>query len=348
MFRAEVLVQIGSLLVRAGAAILSAWLGYGVWSLVIGSFAGRIFMTMALWAVVRYRPRPRFQMRLLKEKLRTGLSYLGATVLNYANANLDYLIIGRRFGPTDLGYYQAAYTLSDELRSRLSLPLQRVLFPAYSLVQADLERFQRGVLTSARLLSALVLPLGIGMALTAQEMVTILYGTSWLPAIPLLQILAIGGALRAILSLVWAVFAATDNVHKVVQLNAILFPPTLCLLAIGSAWGPQGVAWAMLTINVLLLFPSRVALRLIRLDLGHLLRAIAGPATAAALMVLPVTVTRSALEPLAFPLPIQLALMAGVGALSYGIFLAALSMQTIRLITDLLGQVLKRRKPERH
>ncbi len=345
-FKLEVAIQMGQLLLRVGATIAFAWLGWGVWSLVLGSLAGSVFRTAALWIAVPFRPRVRFHWPLVAGRMRTGLSYLGGAVLGYLNNNLDYLVVGRSFGAAELGYYQAAYSLSDELRNRLSLPLQRVLFPAYSLVQDDLGRFQRGVSTSLRLLSCIVFPLGAGMAATAPEIVAILFGPKWLAVIPLLQVLAINGALRAVFSMCGSIYFARDRADLAFLVTAASLPLVVLALWLGSRWGAQGVAWAMLAMVTLSLAASGISLRLIRMTLWDLLRAVGPAAIASAAMAAGLSLRFAPIETIDSPL-IRLGLMVVVGALVYVAVLCLVSRDSARLILNTLkGLVMRRRKSQ--
>lgn len=344
-FKLEVAIQMGQLLLRVSVTILFAWLGWGVWSLVLGSLVARVAQAAVMWALVPFRPRLRFHRAFVAARLRTGFSYLGTSVLGYLNNNLDYLVVGRRFGAVELGYYQAAYSLSDELRNRLSLPLQRVLFPAYSLVQDDLGRFQRGVTTSLRLLACIVFPLGAGMAATATEIVTVLYGWQWLAAIPLLQVLAINGALRAVFSMCGSIYYARDRADLALLMTAITVPLTAAALWIGSRFGLQGVAWAMLGMVIFSLVTAGFALRLIGLGLRDLARAIGPAAIAAALMAAAVSTAGPTLQTeFAAPLA-RLALLVPLGAASYVAALALISRDSIQLITATLRRIARRATP---
>lgn len=346
-FKLEVAIQSGQLLLRVTLTIVFAWLGWGVWALVLGSLAARVAQTIVMWVLVPYRPRLRFHKDLLAGRMRTGLSYLGSSVLGYLNNNLDYLIVGRRFGAVELGYYQAAYSLSDELRNRLSMPLQRVLFPAYSLVQDDLERFRRGVTTSLMLLATVVLPLGAGMAATAEEIVIVLFGWQWLAVIPLLKILAINGALRAVFSMCGSIYYARDRADLALFMTAMTVPITALALWIGSRYGLVGVAWAMLVMVLFSLVTAHFALRLVGLGLIALVRAIGPAGLASAVMAIGVEAARSGIEahidtPLA-----RLALLVPLGTLMYGFVLAIVSRDAVELVIATMRRLVRRRDAQR-
>jgi PST family polysaccharide transporter len=322
-----------------GCTIVFAWLGWGVWALVLGSLAGALVRTAALWIAVPYRPRLRFHFPLLRRRLRTGFSFLGSAVVGYMNNNLDYLVVGRRFGATELGYYQAAYSLSDELRNRLSLPLQRVLFPAYSLVQDDLGRFRNGVLTAARLLSVAVFPLAAGISATASEVVALLYGPRWMAVVPLLQILAVNGAIRSVLSMVGAIFAARDKMHVSLLLSLNGLVVTGIALFIGMHWGVRGVAIAMLCATANGVLSAHIALRYLGLNLLHLARAVGPAAAGAAIMAGALLLVRPHLADADIGLPSRAIALTLIGAVLYGCSLALLSPQTLRLCLSTLRRL---------
>lgn len=263
LFKAESFIIISQLILRTIFAIYFAWLGYGYWSLVLGPLLAGFIEIVISSFYVGYVPRLKFNRAFIMRNWRMNGSYLGSGILNYIMSNLDYIIVGRRFGSEQLGYYQIAYALPDELRNRLSGPLQRVLFPAFSLLQDDLAAFRQGVARSQRLLSVIVLPIGAGLALTAENIVKILYGEQWLPVIPLLQILAINGALRTMFSLVGSIYYARGRPDLAFKITLCLFPFIVLCIYAGSLWGVQGVAWAMLLVMLPCFYTLVFAMRLI-------------------------------------------------------------------------------------
>lgn len=274
LFRTEVLLQFGQLLARTVFAIILAWNGAGYWSLVLAPLLAAVLTSVASLAVTGYCPRLRVNFRFIKGNWKASGSFLGSGVLHYLQSNFDFLVVGRRFGPEQLGFYQTAYSLPEELRNRISGPLQRVLFPAYSLLQQDLPAFRRAVARSQKMLSSIVLPIGAGLALIADHLVPVLYGERWLPVIPLLQVLGIGGALRAMFSLVASIYYATGRPDLAFKVNLVSAPFVLTAIAIGSYWGTIGVAWAMVLVVLPSLVSAHIAMRLIGASIIDFLKAV--------------------------------------------------------------------------
>lgn len=265
-FREDFAVETTVLLTRVLTSIGLAALGWGVWSLVIGSLAGRSLGTALAWILVPYPPRPRFDKALVKSQWKIGTSYLGSGLLNHFMANMDYWVVGRKFGAESLGFYQVAFSIPQELRNRIAGPLQRVLFPAYSKMQNDPAAFRWGVMKSTRLLLILVAPLGTGIAVMAPDLVFVLYGEKWNAVAPLLSILAIGGVGRALISLINSIFFSKGRPDYVFRITLFSAPLVIAVILISSYWGLMGVAWAMLIVQIPNFMTAYLALRLVGLE----------------------------------------------------------------------------------
>ena len=83
-FRIEFWIGISAIAIRALTALLLAYLGVGVWSLVAGSLVGTTAQARLGVLVVPYRPRWRFHGAYLAGTWRTSTSYFGSGLLFYA------------------------------------------------------------------------------------------------------------------------------------------------------------------------------------------------------------------------------------------------------------------------
>ena len=285
MFREILITQVAMLLFRAGMAIAMAWWGCGVWSLVGGALVGSLVQCLVYWYYAGYQPRWRFNWSFLKSTWRMNGSYFGNGVLFYLNSNIDLFLVGRQMGPTALGYFQNARGLTDEIRTRIGIPLQRVLFPAFAVIQNDLNRFQQGVSRSGRLLALIVIPIGTGIAGIAEELVPLLYGEQWTPMVPILQIIAVGAGIKAATSTAIPIFSATNRVGLSMRLNALATVFVVSSIYAGTYWGLTGVAYALLFGALLNLIVFRVALGLIELRTSDLWQMLGPPFIASVAML---------------------------------------------------------------
>lgn len=338
-FKLDFYVQSGMLLTRAGTAIGLALNGFGVWSLAVGSLAGLVMQVVVCQLLAGYWPRFRFNLRFLKSTWRTNGGYFGNGILFYINANLDYLLIGRMLGPTLLGQYQNSRSLTDEIRVRMVQPLQRVLFPAFSAMQNEADRFRDGILRSGRLLAIVFMPVGFGLAAVAPELVLVLYGDQWLPMIPILQVIAISTGITPATTIGSPIFNATNRVGLLFKLYSLQTLLAAVFLVVGSHWGVMGLAWSRLVFSFVILCFFRVALGLVGMKTRHLLQIIGGPAIAASLMWFMLGFARQNIQVLWSTTIAQLAALVGLGILCYAITSLMVSRAHVRDLWEIVNKL---------
>ena len=128
----------------------------------------------------------------------SGRAFAAGLLINSVSRNIDNLLVGRFQGPQALAFYGLAYRL-------LLLPVQlagitvgHVLFSAFARLADDLTSLGAEMARATRALAALSLPAMALMAAAAPQLVAVIFGPQWEPAIPIVQVLAIAGALQAI------------------------------------------------------------------------------------------------------------------------------------------------------
>jgi PST family polysaccharide transporter len=336
MFRQDMVVQIGMMLFRAGTGIVLAWMGWGVWSLAGASVAGGTAQMLAYTFATGYRPRLRFSRSFLASTWRTNGGYFGNGFLFYANANLDLLLIGRMLGASSLGYYQNARALTDEIRARIAIPLQQVLFPAFSALQHDMDRFRDGILRSGRLLSLAVVPIGFGIGAVAEEMVLLLYGDQWLDMVPILKIISVGAGLRAATTIGIPIFNATDRLglsFKLYLANTVI---SLGAIVVGNFWGLTGVAYAVLFGTGVSLVFFRISIGLVDMKTRDLGRILGAPTVASMLMFGAVVLLRDPVYALSDALALRLGVLIAAGVLAYVVSVLLLAPAYLQDVRNLL------------
>ncbi|MFN3809343.1 MAG: lipopolysaccharide biosynthesis protein [Roseateles asaccharophilus] len=283
-FGTEFWIQNTTIILRTLAAIAAAAAGWGAWSLVIGALAGSLISTVLYFMAVPYLPRLRFSRRVLTQSWRTSSGYLGNSSLYYLNTNLDLMLVGRALGATALGYYQSARSLTDEIRGRIAMPVQNVLFPAFSALQSDRPRFRALVMRAALLMSALVVPIGFGVSANADALVRTLYGTNWLAMVPVMQLFGLSASIRAATAIAAPLFAANDRVGLSFRYN-LVGTIIMAVAVLGSTpWGVEGVSLAVAVSTCYAFVGMHAAFRLIQLGVKDMLKVLLPPYAAASVM----------------------------------------------------------------
>jgi len=318
-------IQITSVLFRAGVAIFFASQGFGVWSLAAGAIAGEIIHPILSAFFMPYRPRMKFNMGYIKSTWKTNTSYFGGGILFYLNSNVDLFLIGRSLGANALGYYQNARSLTDEVQHRISIPIQRVLFPAFSSIQDDRERFQSSLKKSGRLLATVMFPIGFGISAVADSLVPTLYGDQWLAMIPVLQFFGLSVALKASLSIATPIFYSMDKVSLNLKYQVYGSILLISMVFIASHYGLEAVAIAVFLGSLYNLIPYHAGIRMIGLGYRDACGMLIPPAAAAAIMWLTILFVKPLTETWFISAYWRLGFQVLLGALIYPICLLIFS-----------------------
>lgn len=309
-------------------AVFAAQRGLGVYALIAQALATSAAETIFIWIAAAWLPgRP-----AIADELRALLSFGGHLsafqILHYATRNVDNVLIGRFIGAHDLGLYSRAYGIMMLPHVAITLPLQRVFVATLSRLQHDRQKFDAAYLRTVRSLAALSFPFGAGLCVLAEEAIAAVLGPRWLPAVPLLRVLAISAMLQPILhSLRWA-FLGLGQSRPLLHLSLLTTPLLLGSFVVGLKWGALGVATAYTIVAYALVLPLGFfyAARCLQLHVTPLVRMLTAPLVASGLMAAGVYGLRlKLLADSALPLLLRAPILVAAGVVTYAFFLRLLS-----------------------
>lgn len=232
--------------------IALAFMGFGLWSLVIYFFAQVAMSSVAMLFVLRWVPHSRFSMDSARRLYGFGIKMLAAGIITTIYNDIRPLIIGKKFSTTALGYYERGLRFSSTISLNLEAAVQSVMFPVLSRVQDDKAQFAAIVGKTKSLGAFIIFPAMLGMAAVAEPMVQLLLGEEWLPCIIFVQLLCLGEAqvpitsanLLAVKSLGRSDIYAKQEVLRRILMLIVLLVSVFCFdsvkaIAVGfviSAW----------------------------------------------------------------------------------------------------------------
>lgn len=345
-FHVEFWIQLLVIFIRSVVAVLCAFSGMGVWSLVIGALAGALANVILMVVAIPYWPRFRFHGAYLAETWQISGSYLGNGFLYYISMNIDVMIIGRGLGPGALGYYQNARSLTDEIRGRIAMPLQRVLFPAFSALQGDFGRLQASVLRSGRLLAAFMIPIGVGIAAVAEELVPVLYGDKWLAMIPILKMFGFSAAIRSSTAIASPLFNSQNKVSLGFKFNLVGLVLTIGAVYFSIPYGIEAVATAVAVTSMYAMVTFIVGIRLIGMTINHLFKIFMAPVFASVVMWLAISHAREIFVSLKLVESMHLPALVLLGATIYSMALILVSPGYLQELRSVLNKVTSKFKRE--
>ncbi|WP_432360336.1 GNAT family N-acetyltransferase [Sporosarcina sp. UB5] len=200
-FKTMTKISFISVICSGTVTVVMAFMGYGVWSLVVNMILLQSGQTVFLWLFNRWYPSWTFNIQSFKRYFVFGYKLLLSGMIYTFYENLYFLIIGRLFTPNQLGYYTNAVKVKDLASMAIIVTVQRVTFPVLSSIQNDEERLKSGFRNTIKTAAYINFPLMIGLAAIAKPLFLLLLGEKWLPSVIYFQLLCFEGMLYPIHSL---------------------------------------------------------------------------------------------------------------------------------------------------
>jgi O-antigen/teichoic acid export membrane protein len=246
-FRLVVQIElVASILGYGVVALTMAAMGYGYWSLVVGTLVQTVLSSLFSYAAVRHELSPALSRSEVSDLLGFGAGVNLVEIANFFAVKGDYLMIGRVLDSASLGYYSRAFTLMELPMVVFGGSLSRVLFPAAARVQDEPARFRRAYMMALSVSVALSLSMSVSILVFAPEIISVLYGSVWAPAIPLLQVLCAFGVFRVSYNTASAFLKASGKVYELLWCTV-----AFGFLVVGGSWwavttaGLTAVPWAV-------------------------------------------------------------------------------------------------------
>ena len=193
-------LAVRSLASRLGGALLglvAAFIGAGVWSLVIQQVMMALVASLVLWITCGKRPRFRFQVKAVKELLSFGLYAVGGLLILFSIQRLFIIFAGRGLGSRESGYLNLSFRTIDMVLTIAATAMAQVSLPMLSALQQNKDKLKQAYQTAVEFSCAVFYPIFIGLALMAPEIIRIAYGAKWMPSQPYIVIIACLTLLRA-------------------------------------------------------------------------------------------------------------------------------------------------------
>jgi len=223
----------------AALAIVMALSGCGAYSLLVPSllmalpFAYDLFVTEGWrptweWNAERYAPARRF-----------GLLRIGSGSVVSLSSFAESLLLTRAIGFAQLGVYNRALGLAALCCQRIASLLLNSLYPVLTRVPVGSDQYRRASALIIRCLAWSVIPLSLGIGLTAEPVVRLLYGTQWLASVRLVPRALILGALLALVHTTYTLLLAHKQQRRCFVADVVRAVGTLVALIVAIPWGVE-------------------------------------------------------------------------------------------------------------
>lgn len=173
-------------------AIIAAFYGLGVYSLVIQYVLSAALGTIVVWIAIKWKPKLEFSYFEIKELFSYSSYIFLDNILRRVFINIDTAFIGKVFSPAVLGFYNRAQSLKSQVETYSTQSLSKIIFPVLSQLQDDREAFIKMYSKTYKLISGLIVLLVAPLYFLAEFIIISLLGEEWRFSITFFKILILG------------------------------------------------------------------------------------------------------------------------------------------------------------
>ena len=239
--------------------ILVALQGGGAWALIVQAL---IMELVSLLMLMRNDPRRLplvFDRPWLAGVLVAGLPIAINTLCGQLLQRGASVVLGLTVGVQAVGQFNFALRIIELPRTAVHNGLASYALPAFARRVEQPARLWSLFGAVSSLTGFLLTPCYIGLALTAEDLVLLVFGAKWLAAVPTLQLLAVMAALANTALHAQSLLVAVSRIQTVVRAEVVTTLLALALLGLlGEPLGALAGGLAMLA-RTLLIVPIHVA-----------------------------------------------------------------------------------------
>lgn len=190
-FRRFFFATLGGTLFSAVVGISMAYMGYGIWALVMQQLLNAAVNTAILWLTVGWKPKLAFSFSRLAGLISYGWKLLVSALLDTGYNKLYQLVVGIVYSSADLAYYNKADQLPVLVVENINSSIDSVLLPVLSAEQDQRLVVREMTRRAIKMSTYVMMPMMAGLAACAEPLVRLLLTEKWLPCVPYMQIFCV-------------------------------------------------------------------------------------------------------------------------------------------------------------
>lgn len=188
-FKTPARITITTKIIGAVIGISLAYMGYGLWSLVIMSVVSSFLTFVQTWLAVRWLPKKGWSKESFNYLWGYGNKLILSSILERIYQNIIPIILGKFFSTNDLGLYNRANGYAALPAVQGTSIVQKVVFPTLSKQQNDDQTLVRSYRKMLKVTAFVIFPIMVLLSALARPLVLVMLTDKWEACIVLLQII---------------------------------------------------------------------------------------------------------------------------------------------------------------
>lgn len=246
-FKTQTLYQLIAAITSGVIAVTSAYLSFGLWSLVIYNVSYQFILSMLLVIGVKVSFDRKFDTKFFRSSLIYSWKLMLSGLIHTLYENILNIMMANLYSVSTLGYYSNALKIRDGAAQTLSDSIQKVSFPVLSQIQSDKDAMHQNSSKILRLSIFIIFPILIGLAASSEAIVKVVFNEQWIDMIPILQLLALNGLLIPLHKVnlnVLTVMGRTD-LYLRLEIYKKVFGFTSLILVLYVQWSLSALLWIL-------------------------------------------------------------------------------------------------------
>ncbi len=195
-------------------------------------------------------------------------------------------------------------------------------FPFFSSIQQHRDLLRKGFLATVRYSQLAVVPICIGLFITAEPLVAVTFGSQWSEAVPILRIMAVFMLTASVgvnIGDVYKAIGRPDVLAKLAIVDFVVLAPAL--VAGAHLGGLIGIAWAHALVSAVdTLIRLEVARRMVGVRFSDVGRAMSASIRAGSVLAIVAGTTMSLAAPLSDLARLLITAVVGMGAYAVAVW----------------------------
>ena len=190
-FRMSFYCQTIPSLISGVASILFAFFGFGVYALILNAGISSLISIVMCIFLVSPIPKILIDKKIAKSAIGYSIKLFSTNLLDELYRSIYIVLIGRNYGPVNLGYYNTGRQIPGFLTATINATVASVIFPVFSSMQSNRDAGKIMLRKSIRALNFLIFPMVSILIVLPHQIISILLTDKWIPSVLSMQMFSV-------------------------------------------------------------------------------------------------------------------------------------------------------------
>lgn len=343
-FKSLCIISFISNLIGGVISVIMANNGFGVWALVYHTLMVDGISAILLFTVVKWKMTWNFSMQKFRETFVFSASVLLTSLLDFCANNILTAIYGKVYSVEDLAYKGKGGMFPELICLHTYGAITSVMLPTMAAEQSENEKLKSITRRMVKMTAYIIFPMMAGLAAVGDKLIPFLLTDVWMPAVPMLTATCIYYAANPFRSINMQLIYAKGEVKRAVRIETFR---SIMLVGIGliCIFALKVSIYVAVYINCILAVVVAVltqieAKRMIGYEFSEWISDMSIPALMSVAMLAVVRLSGM----LSTSLFLSLVLEVAVGVVLYFVLSVAIKPQGFKDITEILRDMIQKRK----